>query len=192
MSKRILVRIVKQHWSWTSRSNRDEQYGCQRFEMFKLGVGPSSSHTVGPMRAALLFVQELQKRELLTQTQRVVCELMGSLGATGRGHATDKAVILGWAGKAPATVTGKESVEIPRQAEEDHVLNLAGIKSIAFDSDRDMIFRLTRFAHFILTRWIWRHWTNKAIACCAAVTTPWAAVLLWPEANAIRTYPMNL
>ena len=68
------------------------------FEMFKLGVGPSSSHTVGPMRAALLFVQELQKKELLTQTQRVVCELMGSLGATGRGHATDKAVILGWAG----------------------------------------------------------------------------------------------
>ena len=118
------------------------------FEMFKLGVGPSSSHTVGPMRAALMFVQELQKKELLTQTQRVVCELMGSLGATGRGHATDKAVILGLAGKAPATVTGKESVEIPRQAEEDHVLNLAGIKSIAFDSNRDMIFSADKVCAF--------------------------------------------
>ena len=84
------------------------------FEMFKLGVGPSSSHTVGPMRAALLFVQELQKKELLPKTERVVCELMGSLGATGRGHATDKAVLLGLSGKAPATVTGRESVEIPR------------------------------------------------------------------------------
>lgn len=73
---------------------------------------------------------------------------MGSLGATGRGHATDKAVILGWAGKAPATVTGKESVEIPREAEEDHVLNLAGIKSIAFDSERDMIFSADKVCAF--------------------------------------------
>ena len=110
------------------------------FEMFKLGVGPSSSHTVGPMRAALLFVQELQKKELLPKTERVVCELMGSLGATGRGHATDKAVLLGLSGKAPATVTGRESVEIPREAEENHVLSLAGIKRIAFDPDCDMIF----------------------------------------------------
>ena len=64
------------------------------FEMFKLGVGPSSSHTVGPMRAALLFVQELQKKELLPKTERVVCELMGSLGATGRGHATIRPCFL--------------------------------------------------------------------------------------------------
>lgn len=144
------------------------------------------------MRAALLFVQELQKRELLTQTQRVVCELMGSLGATGRGHATDKAVILGWAGKAPATVTGKESVEIPRQAEEDHVLNLAGIKSIAFDSDRDMIFSADKVCAFHTNAMDLAALDQQAIACCVAVTIPWAAVLLWPEANAIRMYPMNL
>lgn len=118
------------------------------FEMFKLGVGPSSSHTVGPMRAALLFVQELQKKELLPKTERVVCELMGSLGATGRGHATDKAVLLGLSGKAPATVTGRESVEIPREAEENHVLNLAGIKRIAFDPDRDMIFSADKVCAF--------------------------------------------
>ena len=65
------------------------------FEMFKLGVGPSSSHTVGPMRAAYLFVQELAKKELLEKARRVVCELMGSLGATGKGHSTDLAVYLG-------------------------------------------------------------------------------------------------
>ena len=118
------------------------------FEMFKLGVGPSSSHTVGPMRAALLFVQELPKKELLPKTERVVCELMGSLGATGRGHATDKAVLLGLSGKAPATVTGRESVEIPREAEENHVLNLAGIKRIAFDPNRDMIFSADKVCAF--------------------------------------------
>lgn len=118
------------------------------FEMFKLGVGPSSSHTVGPMRAALLFVQELQKKEFLPKTERVVCELMGSLGATGRGHATDKAVLLGLSGKAPATVTGRESVEIPREAEENHVLNLAGNKRIAFEPDRDMIFLADKVCAF--------------------------------------------
>ncbi len=118
------------------------------FEMFKLGVGPSSSHTVGPMRAALLFVQELEKKGMLNQTDRVVCELMGSLGATGRGHATDKAVLLGLAGKAPATVTGKESIEIPRLVEEEHKLSLASKEEIVFDPDRDMIFSADKVCSF--------------------------------------------
>lgn len=118
------------------------------FEMFKFGVGPSSSHTVGPMRAALLFVQELEKKGVLNQTERVVCELMGSLGATGRGHATDKAVLLGLAGKAPATVTGKESIEIPRLVEEGHKLSLASKKDIVFDFDRDMIFSADKVCSF--------------------------------------------
>ena len=118
------------------------------FEMFKLGVGPSSSHTVGPMRAALLFVQELEKKGMLNQADRVVCELMGSLGATGRGHATDEAVLLGLAGKAPATVTGKESVEIPRLVEEEHKLSLASKKEIVFDPDRDMVFSADKVCSF--------------------------------------------
>lgn len=118
------------------------------FEMFKFGVGPSSSHTVGPMRAALLFVQELEKKGVLNQTERVVCELMGSLGATGRGHATDKAVLLGLAGKAPATVTGKESIEIPRLVEVEHKLSLASKEEIAFDPDRDMIFSADKVCSF--------------------------------------------
>ena len=118
------------------------------FEMFKLGVGPSSSHTVGPMRAALLFVQELQKKGLVDVTQRVVCELMGSLGATGRGHATDKAVLLGLAGKAPATVTGRESTEIPERVQAQGKLLLAGTRDIAFDSDRDMIFSADKVCDF--------------------------------------------
>lgn len=118
------------------------------FEMFKFGVGPSSSHTVGPMRAALLFVQELEKKGILNQVDRVVCELMGSLGATGRGHATDKAVLLGLAGKAPATVTGKESVEIPRVVEEEHKLALASKKDIIFDFDRDIIFSADKVCSF--------------------------------------------
>lgn len=118
------------------------------FEMFKLGVGPSSSHTVGPMRAAHLFVQELEKRGLIECTQRVVCELMGSLGATGRGHATDKAVYLGLAGKAPATVTGEQSAKIPARVEQEHKLCLASSRDIGFDPDRDMIFSADKVCAF--------------------------------------------
>lgn len=118
------------------------------FEMFKLGVGPSSSHTVGPMRAAYLFVQELAKKELLEKARRVVCELMGSLGATGKGHSTDLAVYLGLSGKSPATVTAAETREITQRLEEEHCLLLNGIRSIAFESDRDMLFSADKVCAF--------------------------------------------
>ena len=68
------------------------------FDLFKIGLGPSSSHTVGPMRAALRFVQELDGKGLLTRTAGVVVDLYGSLGLTGRGHGTDRAVMLGLVG----------------------------------------------------------------------------------------------
>ncbi|MBD2099299.1 L-serine ammonia-lyase [Leptolyngbya sp. FACHB-261] len=71
------------------------------FELFKIGIGPSSSHTVGPMRAARQFVVELQDKGLLSQTQTVKVELFGSLGATGKGHGSDKAVLLGLEGEIP-------------------------------------------------------------------------------------------
>ena len=65
------------------------------FDLFKIGIGPSSSHTVGPMRAALRFARTLQARGLLPSVSRVRCDLFGSLALTGRGHATDTAVLLG-------------------------------------------------------------------------------------------------
>ena len=74
------------------------------FELFKVGIGPSSSHTVGPMRAALAFAEELQSQNLLPRTGRVFVELYGSLALTGIGHGTDRAVLLGLLGEAPDTV----------------------------------------------------------------------------------------
>jgi L-serine dehydratase len=65
------------------------------FDLFKVGIGPSSSHTVGPMRAALMFAHGLERDGLLPQVASVRVELYGSLGATGKGHGTDKGVILG-------------------------------------------------------------------------------------------------
>ncbi|ATF85906.1 L-serine ammonia-lyase [Burkholderia gladioli] len=74
------------------------------FDLFKIGIGPSSSHTVGPMRAALMFVQGLERDGLLEQVAGVKVDLYGSLGATGKGHGTDRGVMLGLMGDAPDTV----------------------------------------------------------------------------------------
>jgi L-serine dehydratase len=71
------------------------------FDLFKIGIGPSSSHTVGPMRAAYLFCQQLQHRGLLQETLSIKTDLYGSLGHTGKGHGTDKAIILGLSGFQP-------------------------------------------------------------------------------------------
>jgi len=74
------------------------------FDLFKVGIGPSSSHTVGPMRAALMFAQGLERDGLLPLVASVRVELYGSLGATGKGHGTDKGVMLGLMGEAPDTI----------------------------------------------------------------------------------------
>ena len=74
------------------------------FDLFKIGIGPSSSHTVGPMRAARLFALRLRQENRLTRAARLRVQLYGSLGATGRGHGSDKAVLLGLAGHEPDTV----------------------------------------------------------------------------------------
>src|SRR5512138_887444 len=81
------------------------------FDLFKIGIGPSSSHTVGPMRAARSFAEALAAAGLLERTRRVRVQLFGSLGATGHGHGTDRAVILGLLGETP---DGVDPDAIPR------------------------------------------------------------------------------
>lgn len=73
-------------------------------EIFKVGIGPSSSHTVGPMRAACMFTLALAEQGVMTSVTRVLSEMFGSLGATGKGHGTDSAVLLGLSGHEPDTV----------------------------------------------------------------------------------------
>lgn len=75
------------------------------FDLFSIGIGPSSSHTVGPMRAARMFARRLKSEDLLTGVASVRAELFGSLGATGHGHGTPKAVLLGLEGNSPARST---------------------------------------------------------------------------------------
>lgn len=106
------------------------------FELFKIGIGPSSSHTVGPMRAARAFACELQKREDLPRTQRIRTELYGSLALTGVGHGTDTAVLLGLSGEKPEDVA-PEAVENVRGAAEVRVLGMQAVPSpIVFHRDQ--------------------------------------------------------
>ncbi|HEY0412391.1 MAG TPA: serine dehydratase beta chain, partial [Allosphingosinicella sp.] len=74
------------------------------FDLFKIGVGPSSSHTMGPMTAACRFVETLSQKGLIARTERIQAELFGSLALTGKGHATDRAVLLGLSGERPDRV----------------------------------------------------------------------------------------
>jgi L-serine dehydratase len=102
------------------------------FDLFRIGIGPSSSHTVGPMRAALLFVQGLQRDGLLERVASVRAELYGSLGATGKGHGTDIGVIAGLAGEAPDTVDPDGIASLLAQISATGRLALLGAHPVRF------------------------------------------------------------
>ncbi|MDD2058123.1 L-serine ammonia-lyase [Pseudomonas sp. GD03860] len=109
------------------------------FDLFKIGIGPSSSHTVGPMRAAATFAQALREQGTLDQVSRVEVRLYGSLSATGVGHATDRACLLGLMGQWPDQID-PQSIE-PRiaQLQASQTLLLDGSHAIAFDCSRDVL-----------------------------------------------------
>ena len=102
------------------------------FELFSIGIGPSSSHTVGPMRAANRFVESLESEGLLAKTARVTATLYGSLGATGKGHGSDKAVLGGLAGYAPENVDPIELNSITETVADAGKINLCGKREIEF------------------------------------------------------------
>ncbi len=110
------------------------------FDLFKIGIGPSSSHTVGPMRAARLFALRLDHDGLLSRTARVQSQLYGSLGATGKGHGSDKAVLLGLAGHEPDTVDVNAVATLLAAMREQARLPLLGRHDIAFDERADLVF----------------------------------------------------
>ena len=109
------------------------------FDLFKIGIGPSSSHTVGPMRAARMFVQRLRHEGVLDRTVRVATALYGSLGATGKGHGSDKAVLLGLAGHEPDTVDIEAIPGLLDAIRNDKRIALGGDQVVAFDEARDLV-----------------------------------------------------
>ncbi len=109
------------------------------FDLFSIGIGPSSSHTVGPMRAAARFVGSLLDEKQLEGTTRVQVELFGSLGATGKGHGSPKAVVLGLLGELPETVEVSSALERYQKVKECGLLMLGDKREIKFSRDQDLI-----------------------------------------------------
>ncbi|CAN5772493.1 L-serine ammonia-lyase [soil metagenome] len=131
------------HPTWhrvAATSTYNKAVNTSLFELFKIGIGPSSSHTVGPMRAALRFVQELQATPDFGSTSRVQIDLFGSLALTGIGHATDRAILLGLAGEAPDTVDPSRIEDILATIRQSESLQLGGVRAIPFYEAADLLF----------------------------------------------------
>ncbi len=110
------------------------------FDLFKVGIGPSSSHTVGPMKAACLFVNELEKSEQIYRVENVVVKLFGSLSATGLGHSTDKAVVMGLMGYQPDLIDPSLIDPTIKAVCETNTLMLASKRSIRFEWNTHLVF----------------------------------------------------
>jgi len=108
------------------------------FDLFKIGIGPSSSHTVGPMVAANLFLASLLEQAELTDVKGIEIELYGSLAATGKGHATDTAILLGLIGHAPSTIDTRLTSQYLAPIFSDKQLIVSGSHTIDFDTERDI------------------------------------------------------
>ncbi|HEX8215248.1 MAG TPA: L-serine ammonia-lyase [Allosphingosinicella sp.] len=110
------------------------------FDLFKIGVGPSSSHTMGPMTAACDFVEMLAAKGLLESAHKIEVDLYGSLALTGKGHATDRAILLGLSGQRPHMMNPDEADLIVNSIRETGSLQLAGKHRVQFDEARDLRF----------------------------------------------------
>lgn len=110
------------------------------FDLFSIGIGPSSSHTVGPMLAANAFITMLDTHKLFSRVNRLKTELYGSLALTGKGHATDLAILNGLAGYAPESVVPETMLPRMQSILTEKRLILAGKKNIPFDDKRDLLF----------------------------------------------------
>jgi L-serine dehydratase len=109
------------------------------FDLFKIGIGPSSSHTVGPMRAAGIFSTSLAEDGLLPRVAGLRVELFGSLGATGHGHGSVKAIVLGLTGEHPETVDPAAAEPMVARVRETALLAMPGGREITFDPDSDIV-----------------------------------------------------
>ena len=112
------------------------------FDVFKIGIGPSSSHTMGPMNAARSFVELLESRGLLERTAQVSAQLYGSLALTGRGHCTDRAILLGLEGMSPDTIDSAQVEPILQRIRLARKIRLLGKHEIDFDEPLNLLFHM--------------------------------------------------
>src|SRR3970040_2471577 len=110
------------------------------FDMLKIGVGPSSSHTLGPWRAAERFLKELRSEKLIEKVSRIKTDLYGSLSLTGKGHATDLAIMLGLSGQDPEYIPIENISKIVKSIQANNEINLGNEITIPFHFLQDIVF----------------------------------------------------
>lgn len=118
------------------------------FQLFSIGIGPSSSHTVGPMRAAKTFIDLLFDMGLTKGTEKIIIDLYGSLALTGKGHGTDVAVLLGLEGELPERVDPSQVTDRMQTIRKTASLNLAGKKNIPFSESSELLFHKEKVLPF--------------------------------------------
>jgi L-serine dehydratase len=131
------------------------------FDLLSIGIGPSSSHTVGPMRAAGRFVGDLAETGRLSRVDRVRAELFGSLGSTGHGHGSENAVLWGLEGEDPETVDTDAAPHRAAEIRADHRIRLDGVREIDFDSDLDLVMHRRRSLPFHPNGMIFTAWRER-------------------------------
>lgn len=135
-----------QNYTDSGSVSRDTDHAhLSSMDLFSIGIGPSSSHTVGPMRAGFRFCQDLIAKDLLDNVHKVTVDLFGSLALTGKGHATDIAVLLGLSGKRPRTIDPDHVDQIISDIRTDKILLLGGSHKTAFDEDHQLNFHFNVF-----------------------------------------------
>ena len=134
------------------------------FDLFKIGIGPSSSHTVGPMIAADRFSRGLARDGLLDSTRRITVELFGSLGATGKGHGSIPAVALGLMGERPDAVDPQHTPMRITAVTETGALSLLGEHPIAFNLDDDIVLHRNKQARFHSNAMVFRAFDDDGVA----------------------------
>lgn len=135
------------------------------FDMFKIGIGPSSSHTVGPMRAAAQFATELAASGEAGRVSRVRAQLFGSLGATGHGHGSRPAVMLGLEGEMPESVETTRTAERVARIEQQKIISLAGPggSQVPFDVAEDLVLHRTRRLDFHTNGMVFTAWAGDEV-----------------------------
>lgn len=131
---------TRSFWISSAATRNDSAAVISVFDLFRIGIGPSSSHTVGPMRAAAAFLDSLRQGAALTRAARARVTLFGSLAWTGAGHATDKAVVLGLAGERPEDIDPDAAEGLVRRVAETGRLSLGGTTHIPFAPGADIVF----------------------------------------------------
>ncbi|KAI8090444.1 L-serine ammonia-lyase [Thamnidium elegans] len=121
-------------------TNKDHHAVVSTFDLFSIGVGPSSSHTVGPMRAAKIFITDLREHKVLDKVASLRVDLFGSLALTGVGHGTPEAILMGVEGESPDKVETSTILSRVKDIETNKSIRLDGTHRITFDYEKDMVF----------------------------------------------------